>query len=124
MAQYSCLRLINIARVLVYSKRYHFDTNFCFQLFDFCLYNCLECKNFARISLLKVLSFWCQKNLLSLSIPLLLEVLCMEQPDDNFLKFFLLNMCSPRTTALLVPAYFMFIQEILIDGFVLKKEFQ
>ena len=48
----------------------------------------------------------------------------MEQPDDSFLKFFLLNMCSPRTTALLVPAHFMFIQEILIDGFVSKKEFQ
>ena len=38
--------------------------------------------------------------------------------------FFLLNMCAPRTTALLVPAHFMFIQEILIDGFVLKKECQ
>ena len=38
-------------------------------------YNCLEFKTFARIWFLKMLSFWCQKNPLSLSIPLLLEVL-------------------------------------------------
>ena len=47
----------------------------------------------------------------------------MEQPDDGFLKLFLLNMCTPRIRALLVPAHFMFIQEILIKGFVLKKNF-
>ena len=70
-----------------------------------------------------MLSFWCQKNSLSLSIPLLLEVLCMKQPDDRFLKFFLLNMWAPRIMAFLVPAHFMFIQEILIEGFVLKKNF-
>ena len=71
-----------------------------------------------------MLSFSCQKNLLSLSIAFLLEVLCMEQPDDSFLKLFLSNICAPRIMSLLVPAHFMFIQEILIDGFVLKKEFQ
>ena len=47
----------------------------------------------------------------------------MEQPDYRFLKFFLLNMCAPRIMAFLVPADFMFIQEILIEGFVLKKNF-
>ena len=30
-------------------------------------------------------------------------------------------MCAPRIMALLVPVHFMFNQEILIDGFVLKK---
>ena len=48
----------------------------------------------------------------------------MEQPDDGFLNsFFLLNMFAPRIMALLVPAHFMFIQEILIEGFILKKNF-
>ena len=47
----------------------------------------------------------------------------MEQPDDGFLKVFLLNMCAPRIMVLLVPVYFMFIQEILIEGFVSKKNF-
>ena len=45
----------------------------------------------------------------------------MEEPDDGFLKFFLLNMCAPRIMALLVPVHFMFMQEILMEGFVLKK---
>ena len=45
----------------------------------------------------------------------------MEEPDDGFLKFFLLNMCAPRIMALLVPVHFMFMQEILMVGFVLKK---
>ena len=47
----------------------------------------------------------------------------MEQADDGFLKVFLLNMCAPRIMVLLVPVYFMFIQEILIEGFVSKKNF-
>ena len=74
-------------------------------------YNCLEFKNFARIWLLKILSFWCQKNSLSLSIPLLLEVLHMEQLDDGFLEIFLLDMCAPRIMALLVPVHLIFIRE-------------
>ena len=45
----------------------------------------------------------------------------MEQPDDVFFIFFLLNMCAPRIMALLVPVHFLFIQEILIEGFVLEK---
>ena len=48
----------------------------------------------------------------------------MEQTDDGFFNFFLLNMCAPRTMVLLLPAHFMFMQEILIEGFVIKKEFQ
>ena len=47
----------------------------------------------------------------------------MEEPDDNFLKFFLLNMRAPKIMALLVPVHFMFIREILADGFVLKNNF-
>ena len=68
-----------------------------------------------------MLSFWCQKNLLLLSIPLLLEVLYMEQPDDGPLICFLLNMCAPKFMGLLVPVTFLFIQEIMIQGFVLKN---
>lgn len=46
----------------------------------------------------------------------------MEQPDDVFLfYFFLLNICAARIMALLVPVNFLFMQEILIEGFVLKK---
>ena len=50
----------------------------------------------------------------------------MEQPDDGFYKFFLLNIffCAPRIMTLPVPAHVMFIQGNLIEGFVLKKEFQ
>ena len=33
-------------------------------------------------------------------------------------------MCAPWFMALLVPARFMFIQDILIEGFVLKQELQ
>ena len=87
-------------------------------------YNCLEFKNFARLWLLKMLSFWCKKNSLSVSIPLLLEVLYMEQPDDGFLNLFLLNMCAARIKAFTVPVHFIFIQEILMEGFVLKKNFR
>ena len=47
----------------------------------------------------------------------------MEQADDGFLKVFLLNMCASRIMVLLAPVYFMFIQEILIEGFVSKKNF-
>ena len=47
----------------------------------------------------------------------------MEEPDDDFLKFFLLNMRAPKIMALLVPVHFMFIREILAEGFVLKKNF-
>ena len=63
------------------------------------------------------------KNSLSFSIPLLLKVLNMEKPDDDFLKFFLLNMGAPKIMALLVPVHFMFKGEILTEGFVLKKEY-
>ena len=46
----------------------------------------------------------------------------MEQRDDGFfLFFFLLMMCARRIVAFLVPVHFMFIQKILIEGFVLKK---
>ena len=45
----------------------------------------------------------------------------MEQADDGFLIFYLLNMCAARIIALLVPVHFLFIQEILKEGFVLKK---
>ena len=38
----------------------------------------------------------------------------MEEPDDDFLKFFLLNMCAPKIMALLVPVHFMFIRELLV----------
>ena len=86
-------------------------------------YNCLEFKNFARIWLLKMLLIWCQKKSLPLSIPLLLDVLFMEQPDDGSLNFFLLNKCASRIMALMVPVHFLFIQEILIEVFVLKKNF-
>ena len=48
----------------------------------------------------------------------------MERPDDGFLKYFLLKMCVPRIIALLVPTDFTFKKENLIDGFILKKEFQ
>ena len=50
----------------------------------------------------------------------------MEEPDDGFLNFFfsLLNMCASRIMALLVPVHFMFMQEILMEGFVLKKLLQ
>ena len=58
-----------------------------------------------------MLSFRCQKNSLSLSIPLLLEVLYMEHRDDGFLEIFSLNMCAPRIMALLVPVHLMFIRE-------------
>ena len=47
----------------------------------------------------------------------------MEEPDDDFLKFSLLNMCAPKIMALLVPIHFMFIRELLTEGFVLKKNF-
>ena len=67
-----------------------------------------------------MLPFGARKNLLSLSLPLLLEVLCMEQPDDGFFKFFFVKHVAPRIMTLLVPAHFMFIQENLIEAFVLK----
>ena len=47
----------------------------------------------------------------------------MEEPDDDFLKFFLLNMCAPMVMALLVPVHFTLLREILEEGFVLKKKF-
>ena len=43
----------------------------------------------------------------------------MEEPDDDFLNFFLLNMCAPKIMALLVPVHFMW--KILTEGFVLRK---
>ena len=45
----------------------------------------------------------------------------MEQPDDGPLICFLLNMCAPRFMTLLVPVTFLCIQEIVIEGFVLKN---
>ena len=45
----------------------------------------------------------------------------MEQPDDGPLICFLLNMCAPKFMGLLVPVTFLFIQEIMIQGFVLKN---
>ena len=48
----------------------------------------------------------------------------MEQTDDGFFNVFWLNMCPPRTIAFLVPAYVMFIEEILIESFAIKEEFQ
>ena len=45
----------------------------------------------------------------------------MEEPDDNFLKFFLLDICAPKIMALLVLVHFMFIQEILAEDFLLKE---
>ena len=47
----------------------------------------------------------------------------MEKTDDGFLNIFLLNVCAPRIMALLIPVHFMFTQQILIEGFVLKKNF-
>ena len=41
-----------------------------------------------------MLLFWCQKKSLSSSIPLLPEVLYMEQSDEDILKYFLLKMCA------------------------------
>ena len=58
---------------------------------------------------------------LSLSIPLLLEVLYMEEPDHGFSNFFLLDMCAPRIMTFFMPVHFLFIQEILKESFVLKK---
>ena len=49
-------------------------------------------------------------------MPARLEVLYMEEPDDDFLKFILLM-------AFLVPVNFMFIQENLVEGFISKKNF-
>ena len=48
----------------------------------------------------------------------------MEQSDNDFLKYFLLKMCAHGIIALLVPVHFIFIREILIEGFALKKKFQ
>ena len=45
----------------------------------------------------------------------------MEGPYDSFLKLFLLNMCPPKIIALLVPVHFMFIREILAEGFALEN---
>ena len=72
-------------------------------------YNCLEFKNFIRIWLLKMLFVWCQKNSLSISILLLLEVLYMEKPDDNFLNFFPLNMRAPRIMDFMAYQYILFL---------------
>ena len=47
----------------------------------------------------------------------------MEEPDDDFSNFFLLNMRAPKIMALLVPVHFIFIREILAEGFLLKKNF-
>ena len=51
----------------------------------------------------------------------------MEKSDDGFLNlsfhffFFCVNICAPSIVALLVPVYFLFISEILTEGFVLTK---
>ena len=70
-----------------------------------------------------MLSFVCQKNSLSFSIPAGLEVLCMEEPDDDFFRFILLNLLASLIIALLVPVHFMFIQKNFVEGFVSKKNF-
>ena len=45
----------------------------------------------------------------------------MEQTDDGFFNVFWLNMCAPRTMAFLVPAYVMFIEEILTENLAIKE---
>ena len=47
----------------------------------------------------------------------------MEEPDDDFLKFILLNLFASLIMALLTPVNFMYIQENLVEGFVSKKNF-
>ena len=47
----------------------------------------------------------------------------MEEPDDDFLKFILLNLFASLIMALLVPVNVMFIQENLVEGFVSQKKF-
>ena len=47
----------------------------------------------------------------------------MEEPDDDFLKFVLLNLFASLIMAFLVPVHFMFIQENLVKSFVSKKNF-
>ena len=47
----------------------------------------------------------------------------MEQSDDDFLKFsfFFFNIGAPRIMALLVPVHFLYMREVLREGFVLTK---
>ena len=45
----------------------------------------------------------------------------MEQPDDGFLKYFLLKICVPRIIALLVPTDFTFIKQISDRRVYFKK---
>ena len=46
----------------------------------------------------------------------------MEKSDDDFLKFsFFFNISAPRIMALLVPVHFLYMREILREGFVLTK---
>ena len=52
-----------------------------------------EFKNFARICLLKMLRFWCQKNSLLFSIPVLLAIL-YGRTRWWFIDFFLNLLCS------------------------------
>ena len=59
----------------------------------------------------------------SFPIPAGLEVLYTEEPDDDFLKFILLNFFASLIVALLVPVHFMFMQKNLVEGFVSKKNF-
>ena len=68
-----------------------------------------------------MLSFSYQKNSLSFSIPAGLEVLYMEESDDDFLKFILLNLFASSFMVVSVPLHFMFIQENLVDGIVSKR---
>ena len=44
----------------------------------------------------------------------------MEKPDDDFLKFFLLNMCAPKIMALSAPVHFVYTRNYY-RGFVLQK---
>ena len=49
----------------------------------------------------------------------------MEEPEDDFLNFFLLNMSAPIIMAFLAPLHFMFYEKFLqrtLD-FILKKKF-
>ena len=80
-------------------------------------YNCLEFKNFARIWLLVLVP---KKFTLTFN-SIVTGGFIYGAAWWWFFEFLLLNMCAPRIMALLVPVHFMFIQEIVIEGFVLKK---
>ena len=71
-----------------------------------------------------MLSFSCQKNLLSLSIILLLEVLYTEQPDDGFLNFFFVNQVCFQDYGVVGTSKFYVYTTKSSRGLCFKKEFQ